>query len=110
MQSRSSEREPQRAVHPSAPLTGTDGVPDETPHEGARKRAADRAFVVQFEPIEGPRSRLRGRAELVSSGEAIRFRSLTQLVDFLVAQLRRHPHPDVSPAPSGPTRNTKRRQ
>ena len=70
-----------------------------------------RAFVVQFEPIEGPRSRLRGRAELVSSGEAIRFRSLTQLVDFLVGHLRRgHPHPDASPAPSGPTRNTKRRQ
>ena len=111
MQSRSSEREPQPSAHPPAPLARTDGVPDEMPQDGARKGAADRAFVVQFEPVEGPRSRLRGRAELVSSGEAIRFRSLTQLVDFLVGQLRRrHPHPDASPAASGPTRNPKRRQ
>jgi hypothetical protein len=47
----------------------------------------------------------------VSSGEAIRFRSLTQLVDFLVGHLRRrHPQPDVSPAASGPTSNTKGRR
>jgi hypothetical protein len=54
-----------------------------------RERPTERAFVVQFERIEGPRSRLRGRVELVASGEAIRFRSLKQLVDFMVRSLRK---------------------
>jgi hypothetical protein len=53
------------------------------------KRRVPRAFVIQFEPVEGPRSRLRGRVELVGSGEATRFRSIKQLVGFLVEILRR---------------------
>ena len=57
--------------------------------DGARQRPVDRAFVIQFDPVEGGRSRLRGRVELVASGEAIRFRSQKELVGFLVAQLRR---------------------
>jgi hypothetical protein len=52
-------------------------------------RQTDRAFVIQFDPVEGARSRLRGRVELVASGEAIRFRCLKELVGFLVDQLRR---------------------
>jgi hypothetical protein len=57
--------------------------------EGAGSRQTDRAFVIQFDPVEGARSRLRGRVELVASGDAIRFRSLKELVGFLVDQLRR---------------------
>jgi len=56
---------------------------------GVGSRQTDRAFVIQFDPVEGARSRLRGRIEQVASGEAIRFRSLKELVGFLVDQLRR---------------------
>jgi hypothetical protein len=59
----------------------------------ARTRQTERAFVIQFEPVEGARRRLRGRVELVASGEATRFRSLKQLVDFMLAILRREPSP-----------------
>jgi hypothetical protein len=45
--------------------------------------------VIQFEPIEDPRRRLRGRAELVASGETTHFRSVKQLVDFMVTTLRK---------------------
>jgi len=62
---------------------------DRRPHEGTGQRSTDRAFVIQFDPVEGARSRLRGRVELVASGEAIRFRSLKELFGFLVGQLRR---------------------
>jgi len=47
----------------------------------------ERAFVVQFEP--GTRYRFRGRAELVASGEATRFRSRKHLLDFMAGILRR---------------------
>jgi hypothetical protein len=57
--------------------------------DGARKRQTERAFVIQFEPVEGARRRLRGRVELVASGEATRFRSLKQLVGFMLEILRR---------------------
>jgi len=63
----------------------------EDPHpagRSAKQRPTDRAFVIQFDPIEGARSRLHGRVELVSTGEATRFRSLKQLVAFMVAVLR----------------------
>ena len=56
---------------------------------GPGSRQTDRAFVIQFDPVEGARSRLRGRVEQVASGEAIRFRSLKELVGFLADQLRR---------------------
>ena len=46
---------------------------------------------MQFEHIEDGRRRLRGRVEAVASGEAIRFRSLKQLVGFLTSQLRTRP-------------------
>ncbi len=62
---------------------------DQRAQEGGRNRPTERAFVIQFDPVEGERSRLRGRVELVASGEAIRFRSLKELVGFLVGQLRR---------------------
>ena len=58
------------------------------PARGAKQRPTDRAFVIQFDPIEGAQSRLHGRVELVSTGEATRFRSLKQLVAFMVAVLR----------------------
>jgi hypothetical protein len=45
--------------------------------------------VIQFEPIEDPRRRLRGRVELVASGETTHFRSVKQLVDFMVTTLRK---------------------
>jgi hypothetical protein len=54
-------------------------------------KPTERAFVVQFDPIPGARSRFRGRAELVASGEATHFRSLKQLVEFMVGILRRRP-------------------
>ena len=57
----------------------------------ARPRKTERAFVIQFDPVEGSRSRLRGRVELVASGEATRFRSLKHLVDFMLEILRREP-------------------
>jgi hypothetical protein len=53
------------------------------------KRPTERAFVLQFEPIENVRGRLRGRVEIVASGEAIRFASMKQLTKFLVESLRR---------------------
>ena len=59
-----------------------------TVKHGASKGPTERTFVVQFDPVEGARSRLRGRVELVSSGEGLRFRSLKQLVGFLASQLR----------------------
>ena len=64
------------------------------PGERPRQRPTERAFVIQFDPIEGTRKRLGGRVELVASGEAARFRSLKQLVDFMVGTLRR---PGVEP-------------
>lgn len=53
------------------------------------KRATERAFVIQFDPVEGRRGRLRGRVEMVASGEALRFGSIKQLTAFLVDVLRR---------------------
>jgi hypothetical protein len=58
-------------------------------NNGTGTRATERAFVIQFDPVEGARGRLRGRVEMVASGEATRFRSMKQLVGFLVAILRR---------------------
>ena len=49
----------------------------------------ERAFVVQFDPVDNTRARLRGRVELVASGEATRFRSLKQLVRFMAEAVRR---------------------
>jgi hypothetical protein len=57
---------------------------------GSEAKATERAFVVQFDRIEGGRSRLRGRVEQVASGETTHFRSLKQLVGFMVAAVRRH--------------------
>jgi hypothetical protein len=57
--------------------------------DGNGKRPTERAFVLQFEPVESPRARLRGRVEIVASGEAMRFASMKQLTKFLVAALRR---------------------
>ena len=57
----------------------------------ARPRQTERAFVIQFDPVGGSRSRLRGRVELVASGEATRFRALKHLVDFMLEILRREP-------------------
>jgi hypothetical protein len=56
---------------------------------GTRNKPSARAFVIQFDPVTGTRSRLRGRVELVASGEAARFRSMKQLRAFLVDVLRR---------------------
>ena len=56
-----------------------------------RKRPSERAFVIQFEPVNGGRSRARGRVELVASGEALRFRSVKQLVAFMMDTLRKPP-------------------
>ena len=53
-----------------------------------RQRASERAFVVQFDPVGGVRSRLHGRIEVVASGEAARFHSLKQLIGFMVGTLR----------------------
>ncbi len=57
--------------------------------ERTGKRSTERAFVIQFDPVEGTRGRLRGRAEMVASGEVMRFASMKQLVGFLVGVLRR---------------------
>jgi hypothetical protein len=74
------------------------GPPDGNPPDGSRgggnrfgQRENERAFVILFDPIEGARSRLRGRVEIVASGETTRFRSLKQLVGFMVGALRRRP-------------------
>jgi hypothetical protein len=61
----------------------------EAPGEYMKKRPTERAFVIQFEPVAGVRSRLRGRVELVASGEAMRFRSVKQLMGFIVGTLRK---------------------
>ena len=53
------------------------------------QRSTERAFVVQFDPVADTRARLRGRVELVASGEATRFRSLKQLVRFMAEAVRR---------------------
>ena len=53
------------------------------------KRATERAFVIQFDAVDNDRGRLRGRVEMVASGEAIRFGSIKQLTTFLVDVLRR---------------------
>ena len=66
------------------------GTPSTTA-ERASSRPTERAFVVQFDPITGQRGRLRGRAEVVASGEGTHFQSLKQLVDFMVGVLRRPP-------------------
>jgi hypothetical protein len=66
------------------------------PDERERERPTQRAFVVQFDRPEGGRARLRGRVELVASGEAIRFRSLKQLVGFMVRSLSRRTDADPS--------------
>jgi hypothetical protein len=52
-------------------------------------RPTERAFVVQFDPVEDARVRLRGRVERVASGEATHFRSLKQLVRFMADAVRR---------------------
>jgi hypothetical protein len=39
--------------------------------------------------VNGTRHRFRGRAELVASGEATRFRSRKHLLDFMAEILRR---------------------
>jgi len=53
------------------------------------QKPSERAFVVQFDRVDGERSRLHGRVELVASGEHLRFRSLKQLIAFMVDILRR---------------------
>ena len=52
------------------------------------QKASERAFVVQFDPVGGVRSRLHGRIEVVASGEAAHFHSLKQLIGFMVGTLR----------------------
>ena len=52
-------------------------------------RFTERAFVVQFEPVASTHARLRGRVELVASGETVRFGSMKELTKFLVEVLRR---------------------
>jgi hypothetical protein len=60
----------------------------ERPADASRVNRTERAFVVEFDPIvaHGP---LRGRAELVASGEVLHFQSVKQLVAFMVDVLRR---------------------
>ncbi len=45
--------------------------------------------MIQFEPIADPARRLRGRVEVVASGEATRFQSVKQLVGFMARTLRK---------------------
>jgi hypothetical protein len=68
--------------------SSTSEVPS-TAVERSPSKPTERAFVVQFDPIPHARSPLRGRAELVASGEATHFRSVKQLVDFMVGIMRR---------------------
>lgn len=68
-----------------------------TPAERSRCKRAERAFVVEFDPIPGPRSPLRGRAELVASGEVTHFRSVKQLMAFMVGTVRKRSCPEVVP-------------
>jgi hypothetical protein len=58
------------------------------PGAAFRPSSSERAFVVQFDPVGGVRSRLRGRIEVVASGEAMQFHSLKQLIGFMVGTLR----------------------
>ena len=51
-------------------------------------RAADYAFVIQFDPIAHGRRRFRGRVEQVASGEVAHFRTLKELIGFLMRQAR----------------------
>jgi hypothetical protein len=71
-----------------------------------------RAFVVEFEPVQGPRGALRGRVELVASGEVRHFRSARELVGFMAGILRRPadvgPHPTGPPADRGDTERRRR--
>ena len=63
--------------------------PPESVDGATHQKEAERAFVVQFDPIADGRGRLRGRVELIASGETMRFGSLKQLQDFMAATLRR---------------------
>ena len=67
----------------------------------SRTPPAERAFVIQFEPVDGTRGRVRGRVQLVASGEALRFRSVKQLVRFMLDTLRQ-PAAVESPATTEP--------
>ena len=91
MSVQSSRGEPHELAHPPARHACRSEVATATVKDSARKGPTERTFVVQFDPVEGARSRLRGRVELVASGEGIRFRSLKQLVGFLASQLRNRP-------------------
>jgi len=75
----------------SCPETADAGAArsDDTPF---MRKSGERAFVVQFDPIKSTRSRLRGRVEVVASGEHTRFRSLKGMVEFMVLTLRKPPH------------------
>jgi hypothetical protein len=86
MSVQSSRGEPHERAHP--PGRHAQGSEVAMVKDSARKGPTERTFVVQFDPVEDARSRLRGRVELVASGEGIRFRSLKQLVGFLASQLR----------------------
>ena len=88
MSVQSSRGEPHELAHPPARHAHRSEVANATLKDSARKGPTERTFVVQFDPVEDARSRLRGRVELVASGEGIRFRSLKQLVGFLASQLR----------------------
>ena len=84
----------------------TDGDRGAEPPVLQASKPADRAFVVKFDPITKPHGRLRGRAEVVASGEGTHFRSLRQLVGFMVGILRRPP--DRGDAIVSEQRTTKR--
>jgi hypothetical protein len=60
-----------------------------TTRERSFENPTERALVIQFDSIEGARSRFRGRVEVVASGEATHFLSLKQLVGFMAGALRR---------------------
>jgi hypothetical protein len=68
-----------------------DGGRGTEPSSSRTSKPAERAFVVKFDPLTKPHGRLRGRAEVVASGEGTQFRSLRQLVGFMVGILRRPP-------------------
>jgi hypothetical protein len=56
---------------------------------GTAKKSTERAFVIQFNAVEGARGRLSGRVESVASGECVRFVSMKELMRFLVDVVRR---------------------
>lgn len=70
--------------------------------ERGRENPNERAFVVRFEPIGSMRGLFRGRVELVASGEALRFRSLKQLLGFMTNALRRHAVPEETKGGASP--------